>query len=94
MAGEKAGPRHTAPGSNYYKEIFFDSDTVMAMITGAVIGKKEHFALPTEEMVKTRNLMNEAAGSQRMLSHGSATRRWTTRSKTSSSRSGNSASMR
>jgi len=56
--------------ANYYKEIFFDSDTVMAMITGAVIGHKEHFALPAEEMVKTRNLMNEAAGSQRMLSHG------------------------
>ena len=45
---------------NYFKEIFFDSDTVMAMITGAVIGdRKHHFALPTEEMVKTRNLINE-----------------------------------
>lgn len=55
---------------NYFKEIFFDSDTVMAMITGAVIGHKEHHALPTEEMVKTRNLINEAAGSRRMLSHG------------------------
>ncbi|MBT8443195.1 MAG: amidohydrolase [Gammaproteobacteria bacterium] len=56
--------------ANYYKEIFYDSDTVMAMITGAVIGHKEHFALPTDEMVKTRDLLNEAAGSQRMLSHG------------------------
>jgi len=51
--------------ANYTKEIFFDSDTVMAMI-----GKPEHFALPVEEMVATRNLLNEAAGSQRMLSHG------------------------
>ena len=56
--------------SNYYKEIFLDSDTVMAMITGAVIGDKKHHALPAEEMVRTRNVMNEMAGSQRMLSHG------------------------
>jgi len=56
--------------TNYYKEIFFDSDTVMALITGAVIGEKKHHALPAEEMVKTRDLINESAGSQRMLSHG------------------------
>jgi predicted TIM-barrel fold metal-dependent hydrolase len=55
---------------NFIKEIFFDSDTVMAMMTGAVIGEREHHALPAEEMVKTRNIVNEAAGSQRMLSHG------------------------
>jgi len=55
---------------NYTKEIFFDSDTVMAMITGAVIGEKKHHALPVEDMVHTRNTINEAAGSQRMLSHG------------------------
>jgi len=35
-----------------------------------VIGHKEHFALPVEDMVLTRDLLNEAAGSQRMLSHG------------------------
>ena len=29
--------------SNFYKEIFFDSDTVMAMITGAVIGDRDHW---------------------------------------------------
>jgi predicted TIM-barrel fold metal-dependent hydrolase len=55
---------------NYTKEMFFDSDTVMAMITGAVIGDKKHHALPVEDMVHTRNSINEAAGSQRMLSHG------------------------
>jgi predicted TIM-barrel fold metal-dependent hydrolase len=69
LAGIKPPP-DVLHRANYYKEIFFDSDTVMAMITGAVIGKKEHHALPAEEMVKTRNLLNEAAGSQRMLSHG------------------------
>jgi predicted TIM-barrel fold metal-dependent hydrolase len=56
--------------ANFMKEIFFDSDTVMALISGAAIGKKEHFALQPEEMVATRDLLNDAAGSQRMLSHG------------------------
>jgi predicted TIM-barrel fold metal-dependent hydrolase len=58
--------------ANYMKEVFFDSDTVMAMISGAVIGKKEHFALDSEQMVETREMLNQAAGSQRMLSHGLA----------------------
>ncbi len=58
--------------ANYMKEIFFDSDTVMAMISGAVIGKKEHFALNSDQMVETRDILNRAAGSQRMLSHGLA----------------------
>jgi hypothetical protein len=56
--------------ANYAKEIFFDSDTVMAMLSGAVIGKPEHFAIPVEDMVATRNILNETAGSQRMLCHG------------------------
>jgi predicted TIM-barrel fold metal-dependent hydrolase len=56
--------------ANYLKEIFFDSDTVMALISGAALGKREHYALPVEEMVATRNLLNQAAGSRRMLSHG------------------------
>jgi hypothetical protein len=42
----------------------------MAMITGAVIGEKKHHALPVEDMVYTRDTINAAAGSQRMLSHG------------------------
>ena len=58
--------------ANYMKEIFFDSDTVMAMMTGAVIGERKDFAVLPEDMVATRNLLNQAAGSQRMLSHGLA----------------------
>jgi hypothetical protein len=56
--------------ANYVKEIFFDSDTVMACITGAAFGPKETYVLPPEEMVTTRNTVNQAAGSRRMLSHG------------------------
>ncbi|MDP7271799.1 MAG: amidohydrolase family protein [Gammaproteobacteria bacterium] len=64
--------RGTLHRGNFVKEIFFDSDTVMAIMTGATLGPPEHYALPAEEMVKTRDMVNAAAGSQRMLSHGLA----------------------
>jgi hypothetical protein len=59
--------------ANYVKEMFFDSDTVMACISGAAFGPKETYVLPSEEMVATRNAVNQAAGSSRMLSHGLGT---------------------
>ncbi len=59
--------------ANYIKEVFFDSDTVMACISGAAIGPPSHYVLPSEEMVQTRNIVNEMAGSRRMLSHGLGT---------------------
>lgn len=71
LAGIAPGP-DTLHRANFVKEIFFDSDTVMAIMTGAVIGPPKHHALPTPDMVETRNLVNKAAGSQRMLSHGLA----------------------
>jgi predicted TIM-barrel fold metal-dependent hydrolase len=71
LNGITPGP-DTLHRGNFVKEIFFDSDTVMAVMTGAVIGPPKHHALPTPDMVETRNLVNAAAGSQRMLSHGLA----------------------
>jgi len=71
LAGISPGP-DTLHRANFVKEIFFDSDTVMAIMTGAVIGPPKHHALPTPDMVETRNLVNQAAGTQRMLSHGLA----------------------
>lgn len=71
LAGIAPGP-DTLHRANFVKEIFFDSDTVMAVMTGAVIGPPKHHALPTPDMVETRNLVNAAAGSRRMLSHGLA----------------------
>ena len=71
LVGEKPGA-DTLHRGNFVKEIFFDSDTDMAIMTGAVIGPPKHHALPTEDMVSTRDIVNEAAGSQRMLSHGLA----------------------
>jgi len=64
--------KDTLHRANFVKEIFFDSDTVMAIMTGAVIGPPKAHALPADEIAKTRNLVNKAAGSQRMLAHGLA----------------------
>jgi len=71
LAGITPGP-DTLHRANFVKEVFFDSDTVMAIMSGAVIGPPKHHALPTPDMVETRNLVNAAAGTQRMLSHGLA----------------------
>lgn len=69
LAGVTPGP-DTLHRANFLKEVFFDSDTVMGIITGAAIGPPQAHALPAEDMVGTRDSFNAAAGSQRMLSHG------------------------
>ena len=55
---------------HYTKELFFDSDTVMAIISGVPSNDWKDNILPPDKMVKTRNDINSWAGSQRMLSHG------------------------
>lgn len=59
--------------ANYVKEIFFDSDTVMACLTGAAFGPPDKYVLSADDIVETRNLVNQAAGSRRMLAHGIGT---------------------
>jgi len=56
--------------ANFLKEIFFDSDTVMGLISGAATGNPERYSITIEDMITTRDSINDAAGSQRMLSHG------------------------
>jgi predicted TIM-barrel fold metal-dependent hydrolase len=56
--------------ANFLKEIFFDSDTVMGLISGAAVGKIEEYSITIEDMIETRDSINNAAGSERMLSHG------------------------
>src|SRR5215468_4918631 len=57
--------------THYIKELFFDSDTVMSIISGVPSSSwKEDNILPPDKMVKTRNEVNAWARSQRMLSHG------------------------
>src|SRR5215470_6685762 len=57
--------------THYVKELFFDSDTVMAIISGVPSSSyQDDNILPPDKMVKTRNDINHWAHSQRMLSHG------------------------
>src|SRR6266852_6940792 len=55
---------------HYVKEIFGDSDTVMAIISGVPSRNWNQNPLPPDQMVATREYVNDLAGSQRVLSHG------------------------
>ncbi len=55
---------------NYLKEIFFDSDTLMGVISGIPSIDDASNILPVDLMVETRNLLNSLAQSQRLVSHG------------------------
>jgi predicted TIM-barrel fold metal-dependent hydrolase len=56
--------------AHYVKEVFGDSDTVMAIISGVPTRDWDKNPLPPDQMVATRQFVNELAGSQRVLSHG------------------------
>jgi uncharacterized protein len=56
--------------AHYVKELFFDSDTLMAIISGVPTSEWNENILPPDKMVKTRNDINGWAKSERMLSHG------------------------
>jgi predicted TIM-barrel fold metal-dependent hydrolase len=56
--------------AHYVKEVFGDSDTVMAIISGVPSRDWDKNPLPPDQMVATRQYVNDLAGSQRLLSHG------------------------
>ncbi len=56
--------------AHYVKEVFGDSDTVMAIISGVPSRDWDKNPLPPDLMVATRQFVNDLAGSQRVLSHG------------------------
>jgi predicted TIM-barrel fold metal-dependent hydrolase len=56
--------------AHYVKELFGDSDTVMAVISGVPTREWDKNPLPPDQMVATRKYVNDLAGSQRVLSHG------------------------
>lgn len=56
--------------THYVKELFGDSDTVMAVISGVPSRDWDKNPLPPDQMVATRKFVNDLAGSQRVLSHG------------------------
>jgi uncharacterized protein len=55
--------------NNYYKEVFLDSDTKVALISSAPSEIARDWFLTNEMMVQAREKVNKAAGSRRMLAH-------------------------
>ena len=56
--------------ANYVKEVFLDSDTVVAVITGLPSRTESQNVLPPADMVETRAQVNGLARSRRLLAHG------------------------
>ena len=56
--------------ANYIKEMFLDSDTVMAVITGLPAKSDAENVLPPAEMIETRAEINGLAKSRRIIAHG------------------------
>jgi uncharacterized protein len=57
--------------TTYFKEIFVDSETSMAILSGfPSYPPEENILIPVDHMAAARDEINEKAGSRRMLSHG------------------------
>ena len=54
---------------NYVKEIFVDSDTKVALLSGTPSETAEFEALGNHQIIAARNSINAVAGSRRMLGH-------------------------
>jgi hypothetical protein len=55
---------------NYIKEIFLDSDTTVAVISGIPSATDASSILPPSKMAETRDAVNRLATSQRLVAHG------------------------
>ena len=58
---------------NYVKEIFIDSDTKVAMISGTPTDEYEYLFLTNDQIASARDVVNKVAGSRRTLAHGIVT---------------------
>ena len=56
--------------ANYVKEMFLDSDTSMAVITGLPAKEDRNNVLPPDKMIETRAKINGLAESRRIVAHG------------------------
>jgi predicted TIM-barrel fold metal-dependent hydrolase len=56
--------------AHYVKEVFGDSDTVMAIISGVPTREWNRNPLPPDQMAATRDYVNGLANSRRVLAHG------------------------
>jgi uncharacterized protein len=52
------------------EEIFLDSDTTMAVLSGIPSATEASNILPPDKMAETRDLVNRLAASQRLVAHG------------------------
>jgi predicted TIM-barrel fold metal-dependent hydrolase len=55
--------------ANYFKEVFLDSDTKVALLTNAPSEVPEDWFLTNEMVFETREKVNREAGAKRMLAH-------------------------
>ena len=54
---------------NYIKEIFYDSDTSISLLSGAPFDDPSWWLLSNGAIVQARDVINDFAGSRRMLAH-------------------------
>ena len=54
---------------NFVKEVFLDSDTKIALLSGAPFDDPDMWLLSNDQMARTRELVNHIAGSRRLLCH-------------------------
>lgn len=54
---------------NFLKEIYLDSDTKVALLSGAPFDDPDKWLLTNDQMARTRELINRIAGSRRLLCH-------------------------
>ena len=54
---------------NYVKEVYYDSDTSLALLSGAPFDDPTWWLLSNEQIVKAREIINDFAGSRRLLAH-------------------------
>jgi uncharacterized protein len=54
---------------NYLKEVFLDSDTTLALVSSAPADDPKNTVLSTDEMARTRALVNAIAGTRRLFCH-------------------------
>jgi predicted TIM-barrel fold metal-dependent hydrolase len=54
---------------NYVKEIYYDSDTSLALLSGAPFDDPTWWLLSNQQIARTREVINDFAGSRRLLAH-------------------------
>ncbi|MEK6784582.1 MAG: hypothetical protein AABY61_03815 [Nitrospirota bacterium] len=72
LAGDR-GTLDDLSWKNFVKEVFFDSETTVGLISTPPGPYPQEAVVPPREMAHIRDEINRLAGSQRMLAHGLAT---------------------